>query len=96
MTASSITLHDYEEAERLIAHEDARIGLIVHGIITVLVSAMLIVINLTVADEFAWSAFAVGGMTIGLAAHWWFGYLHLDTELATRQHKVEERAAHLY
>jgi hypothetical protein len=67
----------------------------VHGIITVLVSALLIVINLTVADEFPGSAFAVGGMTIGLAAHWWFGYLQLDTELATRQHKVEERAAHL-
>ena len=35
-------------------------------------------------------------MTIGLAAHWWFGYRHLDTELDTRQHKTEERAAHLH
>jgi hypothetical protein len=96
MTAPSITLQGYEQAERLIAHEEARAGLTVHGIITLLVSALLIVINVTVAEEFPWSAFAVGGMTIGLAAHWWFGYRHLDNELAARQHKVEERAAHLY
>jgi hypothetical protein len=95
MTAPSITLHDYEQAERLIAHEEARTGMIVHGVITVLVSTLLIVINLTVADEFPWSAFATGGMSIGLAAHWWFGQRHLDTELATRQHKVEQRASHI-
>jgi hypothetical protein len=56
---------------------------------------MLIVINITVAEEFPWSAFAAGGMTIGWFAHWWFGYLHLDTELAARQHKVENRAAQM-
>jgi hypothetical protein len=95
MTAPSITLQDYEHAERVIAHEEARIGLTVHGIVTALVSALLIVINLTVADEFPWSAFAVAGMTIGLAAHWWFGYRKLDTALSARQHKVEDRAAHL-
>jgi hypothetical protein len=60
-----------------------------------LVSALLIVINFTSAAEFPWSAFAVGGMTIGLLAHWWFGYRNLETELTARQHKVEERAAHL-
>lgn len=67
-----------------------------HGVITVLVSVLLIVINISLADEFPWSAFAVGGMTIGLAAHWWLGYCHLDTELATRQQKIEDRAAHLH
>ena len=95
MSATGITLQDYEQAERAIAHEEAHVGLAVHGAITVLVSILLIVINLTLADEFPWSAFAVGGMTIGLAAHWWFGYRHLDTELTNRQLKVEERAAHL-
>ena len=60
------------------------------------VSVLLIVINLTFADEFPWSAFAAGGMTIGLAAHWWFGYRHLDTALTTHQHKIEDRAAHLH
>jgi hypothetical protein len=95
MNAPTITLTDYEQAERVIAHEGARGGLITHGIITVLVSALLVVINLTLADEFPWSVFAVAGMTIGLLAHWWFGYRNLDTEVTARQHKIEERAAQL-
>jgi hypothetical protein len=94
MTAPTIPLHDYEQAERLIAREDARVGLRAHGIVTVVVSVLLVVLNV-VLGEFPWSAFAVGGMTIGFAAHWWFGYRHLDDELATRQHRVEARAAHL-
>jgi hypothetical protein len=95
MSAFTITLQDYEQAERVLAHEGARVGLTIHGVVTVLVSALLIVINFTLAAEFPWSAFAVGGMTIGLLAHWWFGYRNLETELTARQHKVEERAAHL-
>lgn len=96
MTAPGITLQDYEQAERLIAHEEARVGLTAHAIITGFAAALLVVINLTVADEFPWSAFAVAGMTLGLAAHWWFGHRNLDTELAARQLKAEDRAAHLY
>jgi carbon starvation protein CstA len=96
MSAPSITLQDYEQAERVIAHEDARAGLIAHSTVTVLVSAVLVVINFTLAAEFPWSVFAVVGMTIGLAAHWWFGYRHLDSEVTDRQHQVEERAAHLH
>lgn len=95
MSTPTITLQDYEQAERDLAHEGARGGLIAHGVVTVLVLALLIVINFTLADEFPWSAFAVGGMTIGLLAHWWFGYRNLEAQLAARQHKVEERAAHL-
>lgn len=95
MSAPTITLQDYEQAERMLAHEGARAALIGHGVVTVLVSALLIVINFTLADEFPWSAIAAGGMTIGLLAHWWFGYRNLEAELTARQHKVEERAAHL-
>ena len=47
------------------------------------------------APEFPWSAFAVAGMAIGLAAHWWFGFQKLDAQLIAQQEKVEERAAHL-
>jgi hypothetical protein len=95
MTTSGITLERYEQAERDLAHDEARIGLTVHGVITVLVSVALVVINITVASEFPWSAFAVGGMAIGLAAHWWFGFQKLDEQLAAQQHKVEARAAGL-
>jgi hypothetical protein len=95
MSAHTITIQDYERAERLLAHEDARRGLIAHGVVTVLVSALLVVINLVVADAFPWSVFAVAGMTIGMLAHWWFGYRNLDSELTARQHEVEQFAGHL-
>jgi hypothetical protein len=96
MTAPEITLQDYEQAERAMAHEGARTGVIVHGIITVLVSALLLVLNLTVAQGFPWSAFAIAGMAIGFCTHWWFGYRKLDTHLTTQQQKTEARAAELH
>jgi hypothetical protein len=92
MSTANITLHDYEAAERASAHESATIGVVVHGIITLLVGAGLIVIDITLAPEFPWSAFAVGGMLIGLLAHWWFGYVKLDEQL-TKQQQTEARAA---
>jgi hypothetical protein len=95
MSTPTTTLQNYQQAERAIAHEGARRGLIVHGIVTGLVSALLIVINITVADAFPWSVFAVGGMTIGLLAHGWLGYRKLETEMTARQLEIEERAAHL-
>lgn len=52
----------------------------------------LLLFDFTLTDEFPWSAFRVGGMTIGVLTHWCFGYRNLDTEVITRQHKVEERA----
>ena len=67
MATPTITLRDYEQAERLMAQEGARTGVIVHSIITVLVSALLLVLNLTVAQRFPWSAFAIAGMAIGSA-----------------------------
>ncbi len=93
MSAHNITLQEYEQAERVLAHEGARNGLIAHGVVTALVSALLVVVNLTLADAFPWSAFAVGGMTLGVLVHWWFGYRNLETDLAARQLKVEERAS---
>ena len=95
MSTAHITLHDYEAAERAMAHESATMGLTVHGLITLLVGAGLIFINVTLAPEFPWSAFAVGGMLIGLLAHYWFGYVKLDDQLTRQQQEVETRAAQL-
>ena len=95
MSAPTITLQDYEQAERLMAHEGARVGVVVHGIITILVSAVLLVLNLTVAQGFPWSGFAIAGMAIGFGTHWWFGYRNLDTHLTAQQQKTEARAAQL-
>lgn len=94
MNAPSITLQEYEQAERTMAHEQATTGVVVHTVITLLVAAGLIAINITLAPEFPWSVFAVGGMLIGLAAHWWFGYVKLDEQLTRKQQLTEARAAH--
>jgi 2TM domain len=95
MSPTNITLHDYETAQQAMAHENATTGVLVHGIVTLLVGAGLIVINITLAPEFPWSAFAVGGMLIGLLAHWWFGYVKLDDQLTRQQQQTEARAAQL-
>ena len=95
MTLSGLTVERYEQAERSIAHDEARIGLTVHGIVTAVVSIALVIINVTVAEGFPWSAFAVAGMVLGLAAHWWFGSHKLDEQLTAQQYKVEARAAQL-
>ena len=94
MSTANITLQDYETAQRAMAHESATTGVVVHGIITLLVSVGLIIINITLAPEFPWSAFAVGGRLIGLLAHWWFGF-RLDDQLTQQQQKTEARAARL-
>jgi hypothetical protein len=93
MSTAQITLHDYEEAERAIAHQTATVGLTVHTVITLLVGAGLVVINFTLAPEFPWSVFAVAGMLIGLLAHWWFGYIKLDDQLTKQQRATEAQAA---
>jgi hypothetical protein len=92
MTTSGLSLQRYEEAERALALAEARIGLMIHGIVTALVSAALVVVNIAVAPEFPWSAFAVCGMAVGLVAHWWFGFQKLDEQLTAHQDKIEARA----
>lgn len=90
---TTITVRQYEEAERRMAHEGALTGVIVHGTISALVGVALVLINVFVAPEFPWSPFPLAGMAIGFFMHWFFGYHRLDTELARKQHEVETRAA---
>ena len=99
MATPRITLDEYQKAERAIAHDRARFGFLMHAIITILISTLLVVINFALGDDTAapdqvpWSVFAVGGMGLGLAAHLWFGYLNLETDLKKQQQQAEERAA---
>jgi hypothetical protein len=101
MPAPQVSLDQYKLAERAFAHERARFGLLVHATITILLSALLIVINFALgddtvpADQVPWSVFALGGMGLGLAAHWWFGYLYLEVDLRKQQEQAQARAAEL-
>ena len=87
----TVTLEQYELAERDVAMREARVGLVVHAIVTAVVWAALIPINIIVAPEFPWSAFVVAGMGIGLFFHW-FGYRHAETDISRRQEQIESRA----
>ncbi|MGZ4531817.1 MAG: 2TM domain-containing protein [Mycobacteriaceae bacterium] len=87
----SITLDDYEKAEHQFRMRQERTGLIVHAVVTVLVWAVLIPINVFVAPQFPWAIFVVAGMGIALFFHW-FGYRHADDDIQRQQKEIEERA----
>ncbi len=89
---TSISLNAYEDAERTLARIEARPGIIVHGVITAVISVGLIIVNVLVAPAFPWSTFAVGGMLIGFGVHYYFGWLHAEDNLREHQHSVELRA----
>ena len=90
----TVSLNEYEEAERTLARIEARRGIIIHGVITALVSVALVLVNVFVAPEFPWSAFAVGGMLVGLGFHYYFGWLHMEDNLKAHQRSVELQAIH--
>lgn len=89
---SAITLEQYEAAERDMSLRETLIGLRIHALIIVLVSAALIPINIFVAPEFPWPIFVVAGTAIGLFFHW-FGYRHAEQDIRRRQQRIEQRAA---
>ena len=92
---NGISLEEYQRTERVAAGAEARTGFVVHAVITALVMVGLVVLNVTVADEFPWSVFPVAGMSIGLFAHWWFGYRNLDATMRRHQADIEHRALDL-
>lgn len=55
-------------------YQNEKTGIIIHSIVTLGVSALLAVINLTLCPQFLWFFFPVAGMSIGLAAHYFLGY----------------------
>lgn len=87
----TVTLEQYEQAERQVSLHEARIGLVVHAIVTVAVVTALVVVNIVVASEFPWSIFVALGMGLGLFFHW-FGYRRAETDIRARQARVEARA----
>jgi hypothetical protein len=87
----TVTLEQYEQAELEVSMREARTGLTVHAVVTVLVWAALIPINIVVAPEFPWSALVVAGMAISLFFHW-FGYRRAEADILARHVRIEARA----
>jgi hypothetical protein len=90
--AGGVTLEEYLDAERGFEARGARIGFVVHAVITVLVSAALIAINVIVAPDFPWSPFPVVGMAIGLVFHY-LGSRRIEATIAERQTRIVTEAA---
>ena len=89
---ATVSLRDYQRAEREVSITQARIGIWAHAAVTVLVCVVVIVINVFAAPEFPWSVFPVAGMVFGLSLHWWFGYRHLEEMILRHQADIERRA----
>ena len=92
ISLNDVSLEQYQRTEREAAAGEARTGFVAHAVITALVMVGLVVLNVTVADEFPWSIFPVVGMGIGLLAHWWFGYRQVEKTVRQHQFEVERRA----
>lgn len=94
----TVTLEQYEQAERTLFLHEGRIGLRVHAVVTAVVVTSLVLVNIIVANEFPWSAFVALGMSIGLFFHW-FGYRRAETDIRDRQARIEasvrDLAAHV-
>jgi hypothetical protein len=90
----SVTVEEYQQAERELTMKDARRGLVVHTVVTLLVWAVVIPVNVFVAAEFPWSIFVVAGTGIGLFFHS-FGYRHTEAELRQHQGQVVQRASQI-
>ncbi len=88
---TTLTLERYEQAERELKMQDARVGMWWHAVVTLAVWAVIIPINIFVANEFPWSLFVIGGMAIGLFFHW-FAYRRVQEDIRRQQAVVEARA----
>jgi hypothetical protein len=90
--AATFTMAEYEDAERALAGDEGRRGFVIHAVVTLIVWAIVIPINVFVADAFPWSAFVVAGMSIGLAVHDVYGVRLADRALSAHQRAVESLA----
>lgn len=99
MAATSITVQQYEQAEREVIREEERRGFMVHATAYVLVNILLVAINLILiaqtSDDFIWFVFPLVGWGFGLAMHYLFGVRRMESNITERQHRIEERAERL-
>ena len=90
---AGVTLEQYRVQERQIAARDAERGFRIHALVTVVVLAGLVALNVFVASEFPWVVFPAVGMSIGLWFHWFFGVRHGDEFMARHQEEIESEAS---
>jgi hypothetical protein len=96
MATATISIQQYEQAEREITREEQRRGFRIHATVYALVNTLLIAINLYLitqtSEDFVWFVFPLVGWGIGLAMHYAVGVRRLETNITQWQRRVEERA----
>jgi hypothetical protein len=94
--AATITMRDYEQAEREMIREEATRGFRIHATVYVLVNLLLLTINLLVitqtTNDMIWFVFPLLCWGFGLTMHYVVGIRRLETYLAERQQRIEQRA----
>ena len=90
---SEVTLELYKAQERNMAALEARRGVQIHAVVTVVVVLALVAVNVFVAPEFPWSVFPALGMSIGLWFHWHFGVRRGEEFMRHHQEHVEQKAS---
>jgi hypothetical protein len=88
---ATVTLEQYQRTERELTLREARVGLRIHALVTALVWAVVIPINVLLAPEFPWSVFVVAGTGIGMVFHW-FGYRRVGEDIRRHHAAIERRA----
>lgn len=88
----AVSLESYQAEERKLAAHEARRGLWIHSVVSVLVVVALAIVNVFVASEFPWSVFPAAGMGLGVWFHWYFGVNRGEEFMVRHQHEVEWEA----
>ncbi len=90
--SETITVQDYERAERALALEWARRGFTVHEATYAIANICLILINLLVVPDYIWFYFPLLFWGLGLLMHYVFGLRQAGRVIAERQAQIERHA----
>ena len=85
----SVTLTDYQKANRKMRKGQAKIGFTFHLTAYILVNTLLITINLMFVPTFYWFVFPLIGWGIGVSMHYVFGVRRLEEQLTAEEAKIE-------
>ena len=88
-----VTLGEYQRAEREVTRREAWTGLRIHAVVTMLVWAGVILLNVFVASGFPWSIFVILGTGIGVFFHW-YGYRKADEDTRRQENAVQYARTH--
>jgi hypothetical protein len=87
--ADTITVRDYERAERQLRIEEERRAFAIHAAIYVTANVAITAYNLFVESEFVWFYMPSLAWGVILALHYIFSVRLIDRQIRKRQTKVE-------